>query len=152
MKSQSLLVLIFLLMASCIHGNPYGPSTAIYYPEETPTHIVGYNPLTQPTEVCHIPDSYDMTDSPPSPYESNTSIEYNTSSVVYYTPQITEMVTSYSTVASRAWASTHTQMTTSAYSSAFSQDTSLASLSVEIRWIVWMLSVMVAGIGVGIAL
>ena len=151
MKSQ-LLVLIFLWMGSYIHGNPYSPSTVIYYPEQTPTHIAGDNHLPQPTEVCHIPDSYDMTNSPPGPYESNTSIEDNTSSVVYYTPQITEMVTSYSTTASRAWLSTRTQTTISAYSSVLAQGRSLASSSVEMRWIVWMLSMMVAGIGVGIAL
>lgn len=152
MESQSLVVLIFLWMASCIYGNPYSPSTAIYYPEQTPTHIGGYNPLPQPTEICPIPDSYNMTDSPPGPYESNTPIEYNTSSVVFYTPRFTEMVTSYSTTTSGAWSSTHTQTTTSAYSSAVAQDRSLASPSVEMRWIVWLLSMMIAGIGVGIAL
>lgn len=151
MKSQ-LLVLIFLWMGSCIHGNPYSPSTVISYAKDTPAHIAGDNHLPQPAEVCPIPDSYDMTNSPPSPYKSKTAIEDNTSAVVYYTPQITEMVTGYSTTTSRARLSTHTQTTTSTYSSVLPQGRSLASSNVQMRWIVWMLSVMVAGIGVGIAL
>jgi len=150
MKSQSL-VLIFLSMASRILGNPDSPNTAIYYPEQTPTHVAWY-PLSQSTKVCHIPDSYGMTDSLPRSFQSTTSIEYNTSSAGYYAPQITEMVTRYGDTMSSAWPSTHTQSIASPYSSMFAQDTSLASSSLEIKWIVWMLSVMVASIGVGIAL
>ena len=70
----------------------------------------------------------------------------------YYAPQITEMVTQYGVATSNAWSSTHTQSTTSAYSSVLAQNTSLASSSTEIRWVVWMLTVMIACISAGIAL
>ena len=144
-------------------------STQVYYAQPTSTQI--YTSLVpQPNGVCYPNSNRNtMTNSPPyisinypsgttsTPYYLEMGTTYTTSSETPYTsikyqpyttssPYYTEMTTSYSSSSSSSSYNTpYAPTSTSKYPT---QASSLASLGAEVKWNVWMLSVIVAGIGI----
>ena len=141
MKSQAILAILFIAMTNYVLANYCPVIPPISYPEETSPAIYGYAsyPTSQPAGMVYTPDTPDMSDVHPTPTPPYAPVTYPLDASSPHSSQMGTTDTSCTTT------STHTQTTSSKYSSHAVDATGSAS-GVEIGWSVWAMSLAVAGL------